>query len=126
MGIRMKTFALVAAVSLAWAIVPARAEGIPPEKAAEMLAHAWMIDNRCNILNPEDRDALTGFVARAELALAEKLSVEAARSAIRKGRASGTSAACDEDSAATVRDTFRAVKSATAGLPAAPARPPQT
>ena len=93
----------------------ARAEAVSPEQAAEMLAHAWMIDNRCNVLGNDERDALTTLVARAELALAEKKSVTAARNAIGRGRASGTAAPCNGESAQSVRDVFKAAQSATAG-----------
>jgi hypothetical protein len=121
----MKQFAVAMALALVWGCAPAQAQATPPEKAAEMLAHAWMIDNRCNVLGIVDRDLLTGFVARAELSLAEMKTVEAARKAIMKGRASGTAAVCDQNSARFVRDTLRVAKSATAGLAAAPAAPAQ-
>lgn len=103
------------------------AEAVSPEQAAEMLAHAWMIDNRCNVLGNDERDALTTLVARAELALAEKKSVTAARNAIGRGRASGTAAPCNGESAQSVRDVFEAAQSATAGaaldMPASVAAP---
>lgn len=123
MGIGMKRVALLAALALAWGSASAQAEAIGPERAAEMLAHAWMVDNRCNVLSKTERDALTGFVARAELSLAQLRSVDAARKAIGKGRASGTAAPCDQASAQLVRETLRVAMSATAGLAQAPAAP---
>ncbi|MFT3671826.1 hypothetical protein [Aestuariivirga sp.] len=122
-GIGMRRVAVVAALAVVWGSASAQAEAIGPERAAEMLAHAWMVDNRCNVLSKTERDALTGFVARAELSLAQLRSVEAARKAIRTGRASGTSAACDPASAQVVRDTLRVAMSATAGMAPAPVAP---
>lgn len=123
MGIGIKRVAVLAALAVGWGSVSVRAEAIGPERAAEMLAYAWMVDNRCNVLSKTERDALTGFVARAELSLAQLRSVEAARKAIRSGRASGTSAACDPASAQVVRDTLRVAMSATAGMAQAPVAP---
>lgn len=108
--------ALALALPLSGGSMGAQAEGIAPEKAAETLARAWMIDNRCNVLGTADRDALTGFVARAELSLARMKSVAAARNAIANGRASGTAAPCDADNARRVNETLAMARSAAAGL----------
>lgn len=116
MGYGMGRIAVVAVLAASVWVQGARAESIGPEKAAEMLAHAWMIDNRCNVLGGADRDTLTNLVARAELLLAEKQSVAEAREAIGRGRASGTSAPCDSSSASDVQTILRAAKSAAAGL----------
>lgn len=91
----------------------ASAAPIGPEKATELLARAWMINHRCNVLTPAERDELTGLVARAEIALAGKRSVAAARAAMGRGRAAGTSAACGFESAKAVRDILQAAKVAT-------------
>lgn len=109
----MKSFAVAVICLVAGATSSVQA-AVGPEKATEMLAHAWMIDNRCNVLDKNDRDVLTGLVARAEISLAEKVSVKAARGAIAKGRASGTAAPCDRQSAESVTDTLKAAVSAAA------------
>lgn len=116
LGCSMKRIAVVGLLSFGLLTQAAKAESIGPEKAAELLAHAWMVDNRCNVLGSGDRDTLTNLVARAELLLAEKQSVSAARDAIGRGRASGTSASCDSASADDVQSILKAAKSAAAGL----------
>jgi hypothetical protein len=132
----MKRLLILLALSALWPLSSGWAAVAGAEKAAELLAKAWMIDARCNVLDRDDRDALTGFVARAELSLAEKDSVSVARSAIARGRAAGTTAACDEQNAAAVRLVLRAARSATsvqdafsspmaAGKPAYPTPVPQ-
>lgn len=113
LGYGMKPFAAAVACALLCWGHQAKAGALGPEQAAEMLAHAWMIDNRCNVLGNDDRDALTNLVARAEISLAEKKSVAAARAAIGRGRASGSAAPCDSASAKSVQDVLTAAKSAT-------------
>ena len=114
LGYGMKPVLFAFACLLSCAGLEARAEAVSPDKAAEMLAHAWMVDNRCNVLGNDDRDLLTNFVARAEISLAEKKSVAAARAAIGRGRASGTAAPCDSMSAKSVQDVLRAARTASA------------
>ena len=110
--IGMKHLALVFAATSIWLTGEAWAAMTGPEKATELLARAWMIDNRCNVLDRDARDELTGFVARAEISLAEKASVKAAKAAVAKGRATGTSAPCGEQSAKFVHNVLVAAKSA--------------
>ena len=104
--IGMKHLALVFAATSIWLTGEAWAAMTGPEKATELLARAWMIDNRCNVLDRDARDELTGFVARAEISLAEKASVKAAETAVAKGRATGTSAPCGEQSAKFVHNVL--------------------
>lgn len=109
----MKTVFAVA-LFLAGSASLVQAAAVGPEKATELLAHSWMIDNRCSVLDKDERDVLTGLVARAEISLAEKVSVKAARGAIARGRASGTAAPCDAQNAQVVKDTLKAATSAAA------------
>lgn len=113
LGLGMKSVVVAAALFLAGSTSVALAATVGAEKATELLAHSWMIDNRCSVLDKDERDILTGMVARAEISLAEKVSVKAARGAIARGRASGTAAPCDARNAEVVRDTLRAATSAT-------------
>lgn len=109
----MKSVAVTVACLLALVPHAAQAGVAGSEKATELLAHSWVIDNRCGVLNKDERDTLTGLVARAEISLAENNSVKAARDAIARGRASGLVAPCDERSARTVKETLQAAMSAT-------------
>jgi hypothetical protein len=107
---KLKVWITLCCLSLGTAAVAAP---IGPEKATELLARAWMINHRCNVLTPTERDELTGLVARAEIALAGMRSVAAARAAMGRGRAAGTSAACGFESTKAVRDILQAAKVAT-------------
>lgn len=113
-GLRMKSAFVVVTMFVAWGASAAMAAVVGSEKATELLAHAWMIDNRCNVLGKDERDVLTGLVARAEISLAENVSVKAARGAIGRGRATGTAAPCDTQNAQMVKDTLQAATSAAA------------
>ncbi|MCA0434172.1 MAG: hypothetical protein LCH46_13020 [Proteobacteria bacterium] len=105
---RLRLF--VASVFLSTAAVAAP---ISPERATELLARAQAINIKCLVLNESDRQELSDFVARAELSLAEKISVKAAKSALTKGRAIGRSATCGEASSQSVRDVLSAARKAT-------------
>jgi hypothetical protein len=93
------------------------------ETAAKLLARAWMINSHCKVLSSDEADTLSGLVARAEITLAEKKGVQAARNAITAGRSEAKQLPCDAASAAEAKDTLAAAKSAVAMMPetAAPA-----
>lgn len=53
-------------------VKPALAETVGLERALELLAKSVVVDNRCNVLTVSERDELSNYVARAEVAAAEK------------------------------------------------------
>ena len=98
------------------ASTPVMAAAIGPEKATELLARSQAINTKCGILAEPEQQELSDFVARAELSLAQKVSVKAAKAALTKGRALGRSALCDDASAQSVRDVLKAARQAADGM----------
>lgn len=80
--------------------------GMAPADATALLAKTYVLDKRCNILSAADRQELQDFVARAEIALAEMQSVQVARAALAKGRASGKTGECGPEQAKLVNDVL--------------------
>jgi len=73
---------------------PAFAVGTPAERAAELLARAGAVDAKCHYLQGDEQDALSHLVARAELALANQVSVADTKATMARGRAAGAAASC--------------------------------
>lgn len=107
-------FGCTAVFLLAATFAAAAGEPISPQKATEMLARSQAINNKCHVLSADERQELSDIVARAEIALAEKVSVMAARTALARGRQSGVATICDEAAAKLVHDILIAAKSASA------------
>lgn len=98
---------------------PGAQAAAPLEDAAQLLARSLAIDVRCHYLSPDDSQSLKDIVARAEITLAEKKSVSAAKAILAKGRASGKVTACDANAEQLVRQMLAAARNATA-LPTPP------
>lgn len=108
----------------------ANAATLDPAKATQMLARANAADSKCNILDATQHQELKDYVARAEISLAEKQSVKAARSAIAGGKAAGQAMACDATAEQFVNSVLGAARGAVDALaklkqPAAETVPPQ-
>ena len=97
------------------ALKPAGAETVGPVAALELLAQSKAADARCHILFPNERDELSGYLARAEIAAAERMSVGVAQAAIASGKARGASSLCDTRAAVQMRATLEAAREATSG-----------
>ena len=80
--------------------------GMAAADATALLAKTQALDKRCNILSSEARQELQDFVARAEIALAEMQSVQVARTALAKGRASGKIGDCGPEQANLVNQVL--------------------
>ncbi len=80
--------------------------GMAPADATSLLAKTLALDKRCNILSADSRQELQDFVARAEIALAEMQSVQVARAALAKGRASGKVGDCGPEQARLVNEVL--------------------
>jgi hypothetical protein len=85
----------------------------PAEDAAMLLAKSAAIDAKCGVLAKERSQTLRNFVAQAEISLAEKASVSAARKALSGGRAAGKTAVCDDAAKKLVNDILAAATAAT-------------
>jgi hypothetical protein len=111
-------------IGVAQFIPPAVAQALDPVQATTLLAKSNALNLKCNILGDADGQQLRDFVARAEISLAEKASVAAARKAIASGREEAKTAACDDTNRKMVGDVLAAAKTAVQ-TPVAVAAAPQ-
>ena len=108
---------LSAAVLLTLAHTLAYAAATPAEQAAEMLARAQSVDMKCSYLNAADKDTLSNLVARAELALATRESIEATKATLRSGHAAGLAASCNANEKQAVHSIFGVARQASIAPP---------
>jgi hypothetical protein len=91
---------------------PALAETVGIERALELLAKSVVVDNKCNVLTMSERDELSTYVARAEVAAAEKTTVAVTRSALSAGQSQGRAEICGEEASQEVKETLTAARDA--------------
>jgi len=106
------TLPILALPLAALASKPALAETIGLERALELLAKSVVVDNKCNVLTVSERDELSNYVAKAEVAAAEKTTVDVTRSALSAGRSQGVAAPCGSGSSHEVKETLTAARDA--------------
>lgn len=106
------TLPLLALPLAALAPKPALAETVGFERALELLAKSVVVDNKCNVLTVSERDELSNYVAKAEVAAAEKTTVDVTRSALSAGQSQGRAATCGEVASQEVRETLTAARDA--------------
>ncbi len=91
---------------------PARSETVGLERALELLAKSTVVDAKCHVLSPAERDELSRYVSRAEVVAAQKTSLGQTQSSLSAGRKMGQAAACSTAASAEVRDTLSAARDA--------------
>lgn len=91
---------------------PALAETVGLERALELLAKSVVVDGKCNVLTMTEREELSSYVAKAEVAAAEKTSVAVTRSALASGRSQGQAATCGAAANDEVKQTLTAARDA--------------
>ena len=91
---------------------PVLAETVGLERALELLAKSVVVDNRCNVLTLSERDELSNYVAKAEVAAAEKTTVDVTRSALSAGRSEGLATVCGSGASQEVVETLTAARDA--------------
>jgi hypothetical protein len=91
---------------------PALAETVGLERALELLAKSVVVDKRCNVLTGSERDELSNYVAKAEVAAAEKATVAVTRSALSAGQSQGRAETCGEAASQEVKATLTAARDA--------------
>ena len=96
----------------ALAAKPALAETVGLERALELLAKSVVVDNKCNVLTLSERDELSNYVAKAEVAAAEKTTVAVTRSALSAGQSQGRAETCGEEASQEVKATLTAARDA--------------
>jgi hypothetical protein len=102
---------LIAVQNIGWAQTMAASD------VTRMLAKSQSLDARCNILAEADRQDLMDYLARAEILLAERESVKAARTAIAKGRSAAGEGICGPEQDKFVRGILSAARASTAAEP---------
>jgi hypothetical protein len=91
---------------------PALAETVGLERALELLAKSVVVDNKCNVLTVFERDELSNYVAKAEVAAAEKTTVAVTRSALSAGQSQGQAETCGTEASREVKETLTAAREA--------------
>ncbi len=93
---------------------PVLAASTAAEEAVRLLTAAQATDRKCNYLNNAERQELSRYAARAEIAAASQASPRTARSAANSGSAAGRAASCTPDAEADIRETLTAAREAVA------------
>lgn len=91
----------------------ALAEPIAAEQATQLLARSQSLEEKCKFLSAAQRDELSAFVAKAEVAMVARSSVKATKALINVGRAQGKAAACNDAERADIVDIISAAQQAT-------------
>ena len=106
------TLPILALPLTALATKPALAESVGIERALELLAKSAVVDNKCNVLTVSERDELSTYVAKAEVAAAEKTTLGVTRSALSAGKKQGQAATCGNEASYEVKQTLVAAREA--------------
>ena len=106
------TLPLLALPFAALASKPALAETVGFERALELLAKSVVVDNKCNVLTVSERDELSNYVAKAEVAAAERTTVDVTRSALSAGQGQGRAETCGDEASQEVKATLIAAREA--------------
>jgi hypothetical protein len=92
--------------------VTAFAEPIAAEQATQLLARSQAMEEKCKFLTSVQRDELSAFVAKAEVAMVAKSSVKATKALISNGRAKAAGASCNDAERADIVDIISAAQQA--------------
>ena len=106
------TLPLLALPLAALAPKPALAETVGFERALELLAKSVVVDNKCNVLTVSERDELSNYIAKAEVAAVEKTTVDVTRSALSAGQSQGRAETCGAEASQEVKETLTAAREA--------------
>jgi hypothetical protein len=108
------TFPMAAVTLTMLSARPSLSAAIDSVRALSMLAEARIADGRCGYLDASDHQELSDYLARAEVASAQRSGVAVTRMAIAAGRAKGDTAPCDPATRSTIESTLRAAREAMA------------
>jgi hypothetical protein len=106
------TLPLLALPLAAMASKPVLAGTVGFERALELLAKSVVVDNKCNVLTVSERDELSNYVAKAEVAAAERATIAVTRSALAAGQSQGRAETCGEEASQEVKATLTAARDA--------------
>lgn len=103
--------------------IPAKAAGAAAEEAVRILNRARGADQQCSYLSSAEKNELSRYTARAEIAAASQASPSVAKAATAAGMKEGRSTSCTKDVEADVRETLEAAREAVAASDAESAKP---
>ena len=106
------TLPILALPLTALATKPSLAETVGIERALELLAKSAVVDSKCNVLTVSERDELSTYVAKAEVAAAEKTTLDVTRSALSAGKKQGQAATCGTGASYEVKQTLVSAREA--------------
>ncbi|CAN5517971.1 hypothetical protein BH10PSE7_BH10PSE7_01550 [soil metagenome] len=89
---------------------------VAPVEALELLTKSKVSDQKCNILRAGERDELSGYAARAEVAVSQTVPLSDVQDAVANGRMLGGHAACDAATAREISETLAAARRAMAAV----------
>lgn len=95
-------------------IDPAAAEMVSPSQALQIMAKSEAASVKCGVLIGSERNELKQYIARAEIAAAQRLGPEEANATVLSGRAAGKSVSCNGAATAEIYDTLNAARVAVA------------
>jgi hypothetical protein len=107
----------VAATTLLLIQQPAIAAEGKAQQAIELLARAQTMDAKCKFLDEADQYDLSNLMARAELALAQRTTIEITKQALARGRNAGSNAMCNDAERAEILLILSSAKQAAAQAP---------
>jgi hypothetical protein len=105
------TLPVLAMPLTAIAVKPVMAAGAA-EEAVRILARARTVNEKCGYLSSSERNELSRYEARAEIAAANQSSAKRATSAASAGAAEGRKAGCSSEAEVDVRETLLAAREA--------------
>ena len=105
---------------------PSHAATLSQADALRLLAKSKAADTKCNILGANEADELASYLARAEIAMAQRNSVEDTQSTIAVGKTLGSAASCDTATTDEVNGTLDAARRAMAAVEEAESRDSQS
>ncbi len=119
-GLLINITFLLAATAMLSTQQQAFADDAQAQQAIKLLARSESLDLKCNFLKSADRDELTALMARAELAMAKRTSVDITKSAMAIGHASGKNATCTDAEHADLNVILSSAKQAAAQVSVPP------
>jgi hypothetical protein len=87
------------------------------EQATQLLARSQVLDAKCKFLTNEEHDELSSLVAKAELALAHRTSIDITKQTLAAGRVQGQGATCNDSERADISNILSSARQAAAAAP---------
>jgi len=93
---------------------PASAEMVSPSQALQIMAKSDAASGKCGVLMRSERTELKQYIARAEIAAAQRMGPEEANATVMSGRAAGKAVSCTPESTAEIYEALNAARVAVA------------